>query len=238
MLAGARTASERTEAIKLLPTALTPLSLPDRIDLSTAVTLGTVGVAGRGDSSVSDGEAAGGDVGVGTVWLTYSELAAKLGVELASAQRRALRAKWPRRPGNDGRARVGVPPTALEGAGKGAKAQTPDRRPDTSPDIGAALQMLQGRLVAAEAALAAKTQELAEVREDRARLAGEVDGLKVSAEHLHEVAATARREAAEAQQRAAVAELEAGRLRGEKEVAEAAAAQLRARGLLARLWNR
>jgi hypothetical protein len=176
------------------------------------------------------GVTAGGDV----VWLTYAELAEKLGVELASAQRRAFRAKWPRQPGNDGKARVGVPLTALEGIER-IKTQ---RRPDVSPDIGVALALLQGRLEAAEAALATKTQELAEVREDRARLAGEVDGLKTSAEHLHEVAAQARREAAEGQLRATEAEQAAARARGEKQALEEALAQLRARGLLARLLNR
>jgi hypothetical protein len=176
----------------------------------------------------------GGNVRGDVAWLTYADLAEKLGVELASAQRRAFRAKWPRQPGNDGKARVGVPLTALEG---GERAKT-HRQPDRTPDIGVALAVLQGRLEAAEAALAAKTQELAEVREDRARLAGEVDGLKTSAEHLHEAAAQARREAGETRHRAEEAEQAAARVRGEKQALEAALAQIRARGLLARILNR
>jgi hypothetical protein len=41
--------------------------------------------------------------------MTYQELANALRIEPASAKRLAIRRKWPKRPGNDGRARVGVP---------------------------------------------------------------------------------------------------------------------------------
>src|SRR5215208_6243982 len=42
-------------------------------------------------------------------WLTYEEMAAELGIERESARQLAKRKRWPRRPGNDGRARIGVP---------------------------------------------------------------------------------------------------------------------------------
>ena len=42
-------------------------------------------------------------------WLTYQDLGVRLGVRLEAAKRRAIRAKWARMPGHDGRARVRVP---------------------------------------------------------------------------------------------------------------------------------
>jgi hypothetical protein len=44
-----------------------------------------------------------------TKWMTYQELGEALRIEPASAKRLAIRRRWPKRPGNDGRARVGVP---------------------------------------------------------------------------------------------------------------------------------
>jgi hypothetical protein len=42
-------------------------------------------------------------------WLTYREAAERLGSTAEAIRYRALRGKWPRRRGNDGRARVQVP---------------------------------------------------------------------------------------------------------------------------------
>jgi len=42
-------------------------------------------------------------------WLTYEEVASDLGIERESARQLVKRRRWPRRPGNDGRARIGVP---------------------------------------------------------------------------------------------------------------------------------
>ena len=42
-------------------------------------------------------------------WLTYEEMAAELGIARESARQLVKRKRWPRRPGNDGRARVGIP---------------------------------------------------------------------------------------------------------------------------------
>jgi hypothetical protein len=61
---------------------------------------------------------------VGEVWLTYQELADKLGVTVEGARRRVQRGRWARQTGNDGRARVRVPEdVALE------------RRPNVTPDV-------------------------------------------------------------------------------------------------------
>src|SRR5215217_7130805 len=42
-------------------------------------------------------------------WLTLDETAARLGISRESARRTALRKRWGKRPGNDGRVRIGVP---------------------------------------------------------------------------------------------------------------------------------
>jgi hypothetical protein len=59
-------------------------------------------------------------------WLTYDELAAALGITPDSARRLVARKKWPRRAGNDGRARIGVPAERI-----------PDKPPVSPPDISA-----------------------------------------------------------------------------------------------------
>ena len=43
-----------------------------------------------------------------TRWLTYEDMGVALGITSESAKRLAMRHKWPRRPGNDGRAVVAV----------------------------------------------------------------------------------------------------------------------------------
>jgi hypothetical protein len=43
------------------------------------------------------------------VWTTYNEAAARLGVTPEAVRRRAIRNKWARQPGNDGKTRVLVP---------------------------------------------------------------------------------------------------------------------------------
>src|SRR5829696_5252997 len=49
-----------------------------------------------------------------TKWLTYDEAAVALRISPESVRRLAQRRKWPRRPGNDGRVRLGVPVERLE----------------------------------------------------------------------------------------------------------------------------
>jgi hypothetical protein len=57
-------------------------------------------------------------------WLTYRELGIRLGVSVEAARRRALRARWTRQSGNDGKARVHLP-----------EDYEIDRRPDGAPDV-------------------------------------------------------------------------------------------------------
>ncbi len=60
-----------------------------------------------------------------TRWLTYDELAKALRITPDSARRLVARRKWSRKPGNDGKARIGVPIERL----------TPDSPPDVGTDV-------------------------------------------------------------------------------------------------------
>src|SRR5215218_4136753 len=59
-------------------------------------------------------------------WMSYDELAAAIGINRESARQLAIRKRWGRRKGNDGKARVGVPEEVLR----------PDPRPATGPETG------------------------------------------------------------------------------------------------------
>jgi hypothetical protein len=48
-----------------------------------------------------------------TVWLTYDELAERLGIERESARQHVKRKHWARQRGNDGKVRIGVPEEVL-----------------------------------------------------------------------------------------------------------------------------
>ena len=61
-------------------------------------------------------------------WLTYRELAVRLGVSVEAARRRALRGKWRRMPSNNGMTLV-MPPDDL------SDHCAPDVRLTSAPDI-------------------------------------------------------------------------------------------------------
>lgn len=175
------------------------------------------------------------------MWLTYGELAARLGIARASAERRALRRKWPRRPGNDGKARVGVPLSVLLEGKDGRQDNTPDDSPGVSPVNGGEellARRLLDRVEALEAALEAKARETAEAREMLARREGELEGLRLATEHLHDEHARAVRDRDQAQRQALEAQAAAEAVRKARETAEAALTQLQSRGFLDRLLNR
>lgn len=65
--------------------------------------------------------------------LTYSELAQALGITRESARQLAMRRRWPRRTGNDGRARVAVPVSELASP-RDPPSDTPSITPDDTPD--------------------------------------------------------------------------------------------------------
>ena len=71
-----------------------------------------------------------------TRWLTYEDMGVALGITSESAKRLAMRHKWPRRPGNDGRALVAVPEERLEEAAQAlASGNTADGTDDDTPVI-------------------------------------------------------------------------------------------------------
>ena len=70
----------------------------------------------------------------GTRWLSYTELAAALGVKRESAIRLVRRKPWPKRRGNGSEGvRVGVPADVL--ADRSASCPSPDVLPDVFSDI-------------------------------------------------------------------------------------------------------
>jgi hypothetical protein len=99
-------------------------------------------------------------------WLTYRELAGRLGVSVEAARRRALRARWSRQSGNDGKARVLLPEDyEIE--------RRPDGAPAAPPDALSSALELNATIEALKAALAAS-------EDARGALAGHVDTLKAA----------------------------------------------------------
>lgn len=98
-------------------------------------------------------------------WMTYGELAAFLGIEEPSARRRVQRERWPRRTGNDGKARIAVPGDVQPGeaAAKGADAGEDASR------LGEHLARERERAEAARMEAAAAMGELRAIREHLAR---------------------------------------------------------------------
>lgn len=93
------------------------------------------------------------------VWLTYDEAATRLGIKPDSVRRRAASRKWPRRVGNDGLARIGIPATII-----------PDRIPDATPENPDNSDAI--RIAVLETETAMLRERLNEMRADRDRLAG------------------------------------------------------------------
>jgi DNA repair exonuclease SbcCD ATPase subunit len=144
----------------------------------------------------------GADVTPDTRWMTYQEIADRLGTDAESARRRAEREGWPCLPGNDGQERVGVPGDAV-GLGN-----TPDRADEGGDDRAGALAALREALVReqdradrAEAAAAS----LPELRDRAARAEGERDALREALLAAQAAAEDAGRRARAAEEQAAAA---------------------------------
>lgn len=118
--------------------------------------------------------------------LTYDELGEALGITPASAKRLAIRRKWPKAPGNDGRTRVTVPSERLENSKRPANDDTSDiTADDTSADTREVSGNVSGDITQVVNILtqhiAKLEKELADVRErasDRDILEGQLEGLK------------------------------------------------------------
>lgn len=98
------------------------------------------------------------------VWLTYDEAATRLGIKADSVRRRAASRRWPRRVGNDGLARVGVPGSII-----------PDRTPVATPDDPDVSDKI--RIAVLEAERRQLRERLDEALADRARLLNVIERL-------------------------------------------------------------
>ncbi len=96
-------------------------------------------------------------------WLTYRELAQALDISAEAARLKAVRGRWPRQRGNDGKARILVDLEAEKAA------HTPRRRPakhldehlDEHPDERRTFEALQAHIATLKEAVA-KAEALAE----------------------------------------------------------------------------
>lgn len=154
-----------------------------------------------------------GDAGDGTRWMTYDELAAARGINRASAIRLTFRKHWPRRTGNDGQARVAVPPDAQVPPPDNTHGGIPDSIPNATHDAtgGATLDNR------AMEALIRERADQAEARADRAE--------------AQEAAARARLDQVERARDAALQERDAARQDREDARVRAASAEGETRAL-------
>jgi hypothetical protein len=189
-------------------------------------------------------------------WLTYQQAGEALGMSAEAVRQRARRLGWRTQPGNEGRTLVLLPDGTAVRPRVRLIVQTPEQAVQTAgqPPVQPAVQtgdanglaeVLRGQLerereradkaegqAAAERVRAERAETEAAEQRSRADLAtGEVDGMKLGLEHMQEVLAQARREAAET---GAKAEQMA---RAAKDANERLA-RLHSRGVWARLRNR
>src|SRR3954447_9283122 len=109
------------------------------------------------------------DSGDGVRWLSYDELASALGIKPSSAVRLSMRRKWPRRKGNDGKARVAAPLAVLRQPYDIAHDSREDAIPDSPDDISRTVIGLEAEAAGLREALSREAQraDQAEARADR-----------------------------------------------------------------------
>jgi hypothetical protein len=108
--------------------------------------------------------------------MTYAELAKSRGISKRSAERLAQRHQWPRRPGNDGTARVGVPsgaekPTERQQGGGAEQGDAGGVIATLRDAFATAVRARDGEIAALQAVIDAKEGQLAAYR-------GQLDGLR------------------------------------------------------------
>jgi hypothetical protein len=113
---------------------------------------------------------------VAETWLTYRELAQGLDISAEAARQKAIRGRWPRQRGNDGKARILVDLEAEKAA------HTPRRRPDKllnehpdkllneHPDERRTFEALEAHIATLKEAVA-KAEALGEQRRQGAEMA-------------------------------------------------------------------
>src|SRR5215216_1033332 len=117
-----------------------------------------------------------------TRWLSYDDLAKALGITPDSARRLVARKRWPRKPGNDGRALIAVPverllqqssPVSPDALPDDSPPVSPDVAPDTGEDITPVVRVLSQHIERLEKELEAAWAELSEERARAAALAAQ-----------------------------------------------------------------
>jgi hypothetical protein len=127
-----------------------------------------------------------------TRWLSYDEIAAALRITPASARRLVARNKqWPRKSGNDGRARIGIPAERLPP--DNPTDAVPDVRHDAVPDD---IPGVSGTIAALEAHVETLKAALAKAETEAARERGRADGLNQDLDVAWRELALAKAEAA------------------------------------------
>jgi hypothetical protein len=170
-------------------------------------------------------------------WLTYDEMADALGITKASARVHARRRRWPRRPGNDGRARIGVPEeeiaarTVPESSSLSAPSNAPRSAPKKAPrsnteltaDARALIALLEGRV----SELTAESKEVRVTIDALTAKAARVDVLESQIESLNALVAVEREHADRERQllEKAVADAAADRDRWAAQATQLAATQ-------------
>jgi hypothetical protein len=126
-------------------------------------------------------------------WMSYDEMADVMRLTRDSAKVLARRKRWPRRPGNDGRTRIGVPEEEI--AARSNPANDLGNNPENEPANDLGNDPERNRPVLA--------QELLELRVLNARLEERVEGLNRLLEEAH-----CRRDALQAERAALRQELD------------------------------
>jgi hypothetical protein len=117
-----------------------------------------------------------------TVWLTYDELAERLGIARESARTLVKRKHWGRKMGNDGKVRIGVPEEVLSAKSEPGTegATTPGQEPVHDPGVTAVLTRHIERLEAQLEQALERAGEHDAVAKERDLLAAQIEALRDS----------------------------------------------------------
>ena len=128
-------------------------------------------------------------------WLTYTELGELMGCPAKAARARAIRRRWRRQTGNDGMARVLVPPgetlapmrtrrvhPPVSGTGTDTIPHTDTRTQGQDGELLACLERLQAEMTELVRKLGTAEGELRAVKEDRDRWVAQADAWRTQAE--------------------------------------------------------
>lgn len=96
--------------------------------------------------------------------MTYDELAAALGITSDSARRLVARKKWQRSPGNDGKARIHVPPDALPDSPPDVRG---DKKPPQVNELAIQIVKLEGEIQSLKSIIDIERQRSADAQSDR-----------------------------------------------------------------------